>query len=354
MLHKIEVETDWDQVQILDCTLRDGSYAVDFEFEEAFVAELLDGLATSAIPLVEIGHGLGLEAERKGAKPGNIHHAQWAELAQSHLNGKPWGMFAQPDFTRIETIASLSSEGMSFIRVGMEPEKVPANTDYLLAALDSCPNVYLNLMKTSSTAPKQLPGLLDTVPAEVAGVYVVDSYGAMIPDDVDRYVSTVKQLFPVIGFHGHDNLGLANINSLSALLAGATIADGCLNGIGRGSGNASTESLAAIINLLDSDHFRYQELAPLAELCREEMTVIAENREMHVLGAVIGMHSGFFPLIQEASANANVRPADLMQTAANLAEQAPGPQHIRGAAEQLCRSVSLPQTSGDTQAAVPQ
>lgn len=353
MLHNAASEKDWNDVQILDCTLRDGSYAVDFEFEEEFVCELLDGLSASAIPLIEIGHGLGLEAERKGAKTSNIHHSRWAELAQTYLAGNPWGMFAQPDFTQIKTIEDLSTKGMSFIRVGMEPEKVPSSIEYLSAALDSCPNVYLNLMKTSSTLADELPQLLTHVPEGMSGVYVVDSYGAMLPDDVTRYVSTVKDLFPIVGFHGHDNLGLANINSMSALLAGATIVDGCLNGIGRGSGNASTEALAAIINLIAKDWFRYQELAPLAELCRREMDVIAEDREMHVLGAVIGMHSGFFPLIQETSATASLRPADLMQAAVDLAEQAPGPQHIRRAAEQLCQPAPTALVTVAAEATVP-
>src|SRR6185312_8475388 len=117
----------------------------------------------------------------------------------------PWGMFAQPEFTRLETIAEMVDRGMSFVRVGMEPDRVAAHLAYLERVTDLCGQVYLNLMKSSATPVEQLLGVLDTVPPAIAGVYVVDSYGAMLPADVARYVSAVRDRFPVVGFHGHDN-----------------------------------------------------------------------------------------------------------------------------------------------------
>ncbi len=47
-----------------------------------------------------------------------------------------------------------------------------------------------------------------------------------------------------IGFHGHNNLMLANANCLAAWEEGATLLDGTLQGIGRSGGNAQTEILA--------------------------------------------------------------------------------------------------------------
>ncbi|CAM5612381.1 Pyruvate carboxyltransferase domain-containing protein OS=Streptomyces glaucescens OX=1907 GN=SGLAU_00920 PE=4 SV=1 [Streptomyces glaucescens] len=60
-------------------------------------------------------------------------------------------MFAQPEFTRLDTIAEMTDRGMSFVRVGMEPDRVPENLDYLRRATDLCGQVYLNLMKSSAT-----------------------------------------------------------------------------------------------------------------------------------------------------------------------------------------------------------
>lgn len=327
--------------ELLDCTLRDGSYAVDFQFDEQFVTNLLTRLARTPVSKVEVGHGIGIEAERTGIRAGNIDHHRWCELAGSTLAGKPWGMFAQPEFTRPETVAELAARGMSFVRVGMEPDKVAENLDYLHRMTDLCGQVYLNLMKSGATPVERLVDMLDGVGPAVTGVYVVDSYGAMLPADVHRYVTAVRERFPVVGFHGHDNLGMACINTLTALQAGAAIVDGTLNGIGRGSGNAAIESLAGIMKMLGSDRFDYQELARLAEYCRVNMDVIGDDRTMQVLGGVIGIHSGFFPLVEELAAKYRTDPARLMETAVSIAEQSPRKADFHTAASRIADEAGM-------------
>ncbi|MGW1143949.1 hypothetical protein ACWD6I_02570 [Streptomyces sp. NPDC002454] len=323
------------KAEILDATLRDGSYAVDFQLDEKFVSELLARLNETPIQKVEIGHGLGYEAERSGIRASNIDLTRWCALAQSELTSTPWGMFAQPEFSRLSTLSGLCDEGMSFVRIGMEPERVPDHLDYIERATEICGEVYLNLMKTSSTPAEELPALLSDVTPAIAGLYVVDSCGSMLPSDVRRYVTVVKEHFPVIGFHGHDNLGMANANSIAAYDAGAVIADGCLDGIGRGAGNAETESLAGIFSTLGEDRFDYKTLAKLAHFCRTSLEPLPEDRNMQVLGGVIGMHSGFFPLIESLCDKLAVDPASLMQTAVDLAPRSAGRTDIQAAAEQI-------------------
>jgi 4-hydroxy 2-oxovalerate aldolase len=333
--------TGTSKVELLDCTLRDGSYAVDFQLDEGFVTHLLCSLNETPVSKVEVGHGVGIEAERSGIRAGNIDHYRWCELADSILTDKPWGMFSQPGFTRLDTVAELSYRGMSFVRVGMEPDKVAGNLEYIDRVTEVCGQVYLNLMKSGATPVHQLLAMLDGVSPAVAGVYIVDSYGAMLPTDVQRYVSAVKEHFPVVGFHGHDNLGMANINTIAALQAGATVVDGTLNGIGRGSGNAATESLAGIIKILEADLFDYQELAKLAEYCRVNMDVIGEDRTMQVLGAVVGVHSCFFPLVEELAAKYRIDPARLMEAAVRIAEQSPREADFHTAASRIADQAEL-------------
>ncbi len=331
-----EVAMRISEIELLDCTLRDGSYAADFQFEEKFVVEFLSRLSQTPLRRIEIGHGHGLEAERAGIQSCNIDHYRWCEIACSTLTNKSWGMFAQPAFTRLDTISKVCDRGMSFVRVGMEPHQVAENLGYLHEVTNVCDQVYLNLMKSSAVTVDQLLSLLDKVsPVLLAGLYIVDSYGAMLPSDIHKYVTTLRERFEVIGFHGHDNLGLANINSIVALEAGATVVDGTFNGIGRGAGNASIESLAAIINILGADRFDYQELAELAEFCRINMDVVPQNREMQVLGGVIGIHSGHFPLIEDLCTEYGVKPARLMEVAIELAPHNPRSDDIHAAAQQI-------------------
>lgn len=329
------------EMELLDCTLRDGSYAVDFQFDEGFVIQLLSRLNETPLPKVEVGHGLGLEAERAGIRASSIGNQQWCDIANATLTNKPWGMFAQPEFTRLRTIAEMSNRGMSFVRVGMEPDQVADNLPYLQRAADVCGSVYLNLMKSSATPVEELVRMLDGVGPNIAGVYVVDSYGAMLPDDVRRYIGAVHERFPVVGFHGHDNLGLANINSITAWMAGATIVDATLDGIGRGAGNAAIESIAGIVKMLKADLFDYQLLAKLAEFCRANTKVIVEDRTMQVLGGVIGIHSGFFPLVEELAAECGTEPARLMEAAVSIATQSPRKADFQAAASRIADETRL-------------
>jgi 4-hydroxy-2-oxovalerate aldolase len=89
---------------------------------------------------------------------------------------------------------------------------------------------------------------------EAAGaqvVYVIDSAGALTPNEVRAWVGALREGFAPqteVGFHGHENLSLAVANSLAAVESGATWIDGCTCGMGAGAGNAPTEVLAAVFD----------------------------------------------------------------------------------------------------------
>jgi 4-hydroxy 2-oxovalerate aldolase len=82
-------------------------------------------------------------------------------------------------------------------------------------------------------------------------VYVVDSAGALLPEGAAARVRALKQALKIqVGFHAHNNLGLAIGNTLAAVEAGADQVDGCLRGLGAGAGNAATELIAAALDKL--------------------------------------------------------------------------------------------------------
>jgi 4-hydroxy-2-oxovalerate aldolase len=82
-------------------------------------------------------------------------------------------------------------------------------------------------------------------------VYVVDSAGAMVPDDVRGRVSLLASHLKIkTGFHAHNNLGLAIGNTLAAIEEGADVVDGSLAGMGAGAGNTPTEVLVAVLDKL--------------------------------------------------------------------------------------------------------
>ena len=88
-------------------------------------------------------------------------------------------------------------------------------------------------------------------------VYVVDSAGAMILEDVQHRVEAVVAELDgdaQVGFHGHDNLGIAVANSVIAVRAGAVQIDGSVRGFGAGAGNTRNEVFAAVADRLGITH----------------------------------------------------------------------------------------------------
>jgi 4-hydroxy-2-oxovalerate aldolase len=99
-------------------------------------------------------------------------------------------------------------------------------------------------------------------------VYLVDSAGAFMRDDVRAAVAALKEALPPeveVGIHEHNNLSLAVANSVAAVEEGATIIDVTLAGMGAGAGNCQAEPLIAVLDRLGYetgvDFLRLQDVA---------------------------------------------------------------------------------------------
>ena len=80
-------------------------------------------------------------------------------------------------------------------------------------------------------------------------IYITDSAGYMLPDDVRERLEPVRQALQPeteLGFHGHHNLAMGIANSLAAVEAGASRIDGSAAGLGAGAGNTPLEVFNAV------------------------------------------------------------------------------------------------------------
>jgi D-citramalate synthase len=70
-----------------------------------------------------------------------------------------------------------------------------------------------------------------------------DTVGILTPQKTSRIFEKISKLGIPASFHGHNDFGLATINSISAFLAGASQVHATINGIGERAGNASLEEI---------------------------------------------------------------------------------------------------------------
>lgn len=68
-------------IKILDTTLRDGSNAINFQFDRELTQKILSDLEKGGIEWIEMGHGLGLGATKKCGNPAPLSDEEYMDLA---------------------------------------------------------------------------------------------------------------------------------------------------------------------------------------------------------------------------------------------------------------------------------
>lgn len=238
------------KIAILECTLRDGSYAIDYQFTAEDTAIIAAGLEDAGFRFIEIGHGLGLNASNAGEGVAAASDEDYLKAAASVLKNAKFGMFFIPGIGRAEDLKMAADYGMEFIRIGTNAPEAAKAEKYIKQAKRLGMTVSSNLMKSYALSPKELAEkarFVEDWGADI--VYIVDSAGGMLPTEIKDYIEAVKAKTKSIeiGLHPHNNLSLAVANTLAAIEAGATMVDSCLQGMGRSGGNAQTEILVLVL-----------------------------------------------------------------------------------------------------------
>ncbi|MCH7988201.1 MAG: hypothetical protein IID46_03505 [Planctomycetes bacterium] len=109
-------------VEIFDVTIRDGSYAIDFQFTEEDNRTLCGVLEDAGFRYIEIGHGLGLNAPNLKS-PSAATDEQYLSSAADVLKSAKFGTFFIPGIGEREHLKwARETFGMDFVRIGSEPE----------------------------------------------------------------------------------------------------------------------------------------------------------------------------------------------------------------------------------------
>jgi 4-hydroxy-2-oxovalerate aldolase len=296
-----EIKGIMSKLKLLDTTIRDGSYVMNFNYPKRLIIKILKILDSSGIDYIEIGHGLGIGAYKLNKYKSKTSDVVYGNLARKTLTSSQWGMFCIPGIASLAEVKELVDLGMNFIRIGTETDKHHTAEDYIKLAKKHNLLVCHNIMKSYTLTPNELALLAmksESYGADV--VYIVDSAGGMVPEQVKNYVNKIQEKTSIhVGFHGHDNLNLSIANSLQAATAGAYIIDGTMQGIGRGGGNASIEVLIGLLQKLGLSDLKY-DLDKIA-LFSQKKIVPLFNRRLILLDLYCGLnffHSSYLEQLE--------------------------------------------------------
>lgn len=251
-------------MKILDCTLRDGGYYTNWDFNDTLVKEYAQAMEELPIEYIEVGYR-SIVLEGYLGKYFYCPEYVLKNLKKMMPTKKLVVIFNEKDI-RVKHVKELLTpciEYIAMVRIAIDPNNI--ERAILLAkeikkiGLEVAFNVmYMsNWLKDSS--------FLDQL-SEIDGVvdyfYMVDSYGGILPKDVSEIIKLVKSKVSVpLGFHGHDNLEMALINTITALDCGCEIVDATITGMGRGAGNLKTELLLTYFESIGKLDFKYNTLS---------------------------------------------------------------------------------------------
>jgi len=291
-------------IKILDSTLRDGSNAINFQFDRKLTQKILSGLEKGGIEWIEMGHGLGLGATKKCGKPAPLSDEEYMDLAKSTLKKAYFGFIILKKFGEKKDIRLVAARGAKFIRIGSNITEVNQIEDYIKYAKEQGLIVFIALMKAYAvTSMKEYVEILQKLEKWGSDIItLMDSAGTMVPEEVKRYINQGKMNINIsLGFHAHNNLQLAIANTLTAIEAGADFVDVSVGGLGRSAGNAPTEILAILLEKYGwGKPLDYKVLSDLNDNYIFPL-IKGQNRfssEALTFGFA-GFHSSFFPLIQK-------------------------------------------------------
>jgi 4-hydroxy-2-oxovalerate/4-hydroxy-2-oxohexanoate aldolase len=136
-------------------------------------------------------------------------------------------------------------------------------------------------------------------------VYIADSAGYMLPEDVKARVGAVREALKPeteIGFHAHHNLAMGIANSIAAVECGARRIDAAAAGLGAGAGNTPMEVFVAVCSRMGIetgvDVFKIQDVAE--DLVVPMMDhIIRVDRDSLTLGYA-GVYSSFLLFAKRA------------------------------------------------------
>jgi 4-hydroxy 2-oxovalerate aldolase len=158
----------------------------------------------------------------------------------------------------------LRDNGVGMVRMPARLDVLPRLPRHVEAARAAGLRVTLNLIRASEVTPEDVAVAVKL--AQDCGAeafYLADSNGSLFPDDVTALFAAAAGAAQIpLGFHAHDGLSLAFINSLTAIRAGCTYLDASLAGMGKGGGNLSLELIAGYLRSRGSSSFT---MAPLVQ-----------------------------------------------------------------------------------------
>ena len=305
-------------VRVTDSSLRDGSHAVRHRFCEDDVRSVVGALDRAGVPVIEVTHGDGLGGSSftyglSATDEQLLIRAAAETAAQAKI-----AVLMLPGIGTMDDMRAACDAGATVVRIATHCTEADIAIQHFGLARQLGMETVGFLMMAHSQPPQVLAKqarIMADAGAEC--VYVTDSAGALVLEEAaDRVAALVAEVGAdaQVGFHGHQNLGVAVANTVAAIGSGATQVDGCTRALGAGAGNTPTEVLVAVLDKLrirtGIDTLAMIDLAE--DVVRPLMDGECVINRMSLLMGYAGVYSSFLRHAEQAAQSYGVSGAELL------------------------------------------
>lgn len=236
-------------IKVVDTTLRDGSHAVSHSFTVDQVRTFAQELDQAGIDIIEISHGDGLAGSSLNYGFSDVSELELIKAAHDVVKNAKIGVLLLPGIGTIEDLNQAVEAGASVVRIATHVTEADVAIEHIKFAKEKGLMTIGFLMMAHMASPEKIVEQAKIFEENgVDAINLADSAGHLTPSEVKERIDALKSNCSVpIGFHAHNNLGLAIANTLIAIQSGADYVDATCCGLGAGAGNCQLEVLAAVL-----------------------------------------------------------------------------------------------------------
>ncbi len=307
------------QITVHDMCLRDGMHPMRHQITVEQMVAVATAMDEARVPLIEVTHGDGLGGRSVNYGFPAASDEEYLRAVCGAVKHTRVSALLLPGIGTVDHLKMAVDCGISTIRVATHCTEADVSEQHIgmasqIDGLDTVGFLMMAHMIPAEALVEQLK-LMESYGANC--VYITDSAGYMLPDDVtDRVGLARRELKPdtEIGFHGHHNLAMGIANSLAAVEAGASRIDGSMAGLGAGAGNTPLEVFIAVCERMGVDTgvdlFKAMDIAEdlIVPMMEQPIRI---DRDALTLGYA-GVYSSFLLFAKRSAEKYNLSSRDIL------------------------------------------
>ncbi len=242
-------------IKVFDATIRDGGLVNNFFFTDEFVKALYLANLRAGVDYMEMGYLADTDVFKledfgdwKFCKEENLRR-----IVGNNDTDLKLSVMADVGRTNLQRDLLPKSESViDMVRVATYIHTMPAAIEMIEYAASLGYETTCNIMAISKARTEDIEEALRLLAqSSIKAVYIVDSYGALFPEQVQEltkmYLEFMEPAGKQVGIHAHNNQQMAFANTVESCSMGASFLDATVGSMGRGAGNCAMELLLGFL-----------------------------------------------------------------------------------------------------------